>query len=242
MLPTLLNQITSRFVLAPLFVLGAAISPLAFESEDSERSLLQRGGLTPVIGHWSQVDDGGPAMLVDGSKWSGKSNADSLGATARRLFGAPAPDFVKNNMGDGSFPIAVHEPTASFANGTLRVRFKLVGGATDQIAGILFGLKPDGSYYYVRYNTRDDNVALWKYVNGAREVIAHGAVHVRLTLGAWHELVVQIDGPKVSGWIAGQDSIRVEHALPAAVTGRVGVWAKRDAVTGFREFGVSAGR
>lgn len=203
-------------------------------------SLPQASGLTGVIGHWGATTDGGPALTVDGTKWSGKSNPDSLGATARRLFGAPAPDFVKNNIGEGSFPIAVHEPTASFTKGTLRVRFKMVAGASDQNAGILFGLRPDGSYHYLRYNTKDGNVALWKYVNGAREVIAHGSAHAQLALGSWQELVVRVNGASVTGWIAGQDSVRVAHTLPVPVSGRVGLWVKRDAVTAFRDYRVTA--
>ncbi len=225
------SALRSRFLIAPVMSLIAlgAILP-------------QASRLVGVIGHWSAANDGGPALVVDGTKWAGKSNADSLGAAAQRLFGAPAPNFVKNNTGEGTFPIAVHAPTASFANGTLRVKFKMMAGASDQNAGILFGLKPDGSYHYVRYNTKDGNVALWRYVNGAREVIAHGTAHAQLALGSWQELVVRIEGTKVSGWVAGQDSVRVEHTLPTPVSGRVGLWVKRDAVTAFRELGVSAGR
>lgn len=225
------SALRSRFLIAPFFAIALSVPQAAGLS-----------GLTGVIGHWSSTNDGGAALLVDGTKWAGKSSADSLSSAARHLFGAPAPDFVKNNTGEGTFPIAVHTPTASFANGTLRVKFKMVAGASDQNAGILFGLKPDGSYHYVRYNTKDGNVALWKYVNGAREVIAHGAAHAQLALGSWQELVVRVEGTKVSGWVAGQDSVRVEHTLPTAVSGRVGLWVKRDAVTAFREFGVTAAR
>ncbi len=228
------SALRSRLVIAPLVAVVALGFTLPQSSGVSD--------LNGVIGHWSTSNDGGPALVVDGTKWGGKSNADSLGASAQRLFGAPAPDFVKNNTGEGTFPIAVHTATSSFANGTLRVRFKMVAGASDQNAGILFGLKPDGSYHYVRYNTKDGNVALWKYVNGAREVIAHGTAHVQLPLGSWQELVMRVEGPKVSGWIAGQDSVRVEHTLPAPVTGRVGLWVKRDAVTVFREYAVTPTR
>jgi hypothetical protein len=237
-----MTRLQRRSVFAPLFIVGVAVSPFAVETEETERNRRQRAGLTGVVGHWTAVDDGGAALAVDGAKWSGKSNADSLSATARRLFGAAAPDFVKNNIGDGSFPIAVHEPTATFANGTLRVRFKMVAGASDQNGGIAFGMKPDGSYLYVRYNTKDGDVALWRYVNGAREVITHGDKHAKLPLGAWQELVVTVNGTSVKGWVTGHDSVRVEHTLDAARSGRVGLWVKRDAVTTFKDYRVEPAR
>jgi hypothetical protein len=223
-----MKTLTIAFVLAA----GVAAAPFATQS----------GGLTGVFGNWSAVNDGGAAVRVDGAAWNGVTDTIALAAVARRLFGSPAPDFVKNNAGSASLPIAVHEPTPTFAGGTLRVKFKLVGGASDQYAGVMFGLKPDGSYQYIRYNTKDGNVALWKYENGARTVVKHGDVHVQLPLGSWQELVVSVTGTTARGWIAGQDSIRVEHTLSGPLSGRVGVQVKRDAITHFRDFQATPAR
>lgn len=206
------------------------------------RARQQGVGITGLLGNWTQVDDGGNALRVDGAAWNGQADTVALAATARRIFGAPAPEFVKNNSGSASFPIAVHNATDNFTGGTVRVRFKLVGGATDQYAGLMFGLKPDGSYQYVRYNTRDGNLAFWKYVNGAREVVTHGEKHVQLPLGSWQELVVTVSGNTVTGWVAGHDSVRVEGPVAAPVSGRVGLQVKRDAVTHFKGFTVRAAR
>ena len=127
-----------------------------------------------------------------------------------------------------------------FRDGTLRVQFNLIGGKTDQIAGVLFGLGAAGEYFYIRYNTRDDNLAVWKFANGERTVLKHGDVHKRLTLGAWHELVVEVRGKQVRGHIAGDPTISVEHTLDVDPVGRVGVWAKRDAITAFRGFSATS--
>jgi hypothetical protein len=129
-----------------------------------------------------------------------------------------------------------------FSNGVLRVQFKLVGGESDQTAGLAFGITPKNEYYYARYNTKDGDVALWKYVNGAREVIAHGTAHAKLALGTWQELTVTVNGPSVKGWVVGHDSVRIEHTLPAATSGRVGLWVKRDAITHFRDFQLTVAR
>ena len=107
------------------------------------------------------------------------------------------------------------------------------------LTGILFGLRATGEYYYVRYNTKDGNVALWQFANGERKVIKHGDVHKQITLGTWHELVVQVNGRHVGGHIAGDTTISVEQTLDVDPVGRVGVWVKRDAITGFRDFRAS---
>ena len=52
-----------------------------------------------------------------------------------------------------------------------------------------------------------------------------------------HELVVRVTGTRVTGTV--NDSVTVEHTLDKPLTGHVGVWAKRDAVTLFRNFQVN---
>jgi hypothetical protein len=188
--------------------------------------------ITPVVGHWQTVtDDGHPAAVADATKWDGKTGPD-LRTLARTLFTSPHEAFVKNMDPATAFPFAVVGGVDDFTGGTIRGGFKLIGGASDQIAGFAFGLRPTGDYYYVRYNTKDGNLAVWEFVDGQRNVLKHGAHHAQIPLGAWHELVITVDGRRVRGEMAG--GFLVEHELPEPVSGRIGLWAKRDAVTAFR--------
>jgi hypothetical protein len=190
--------------------------------------------IVPVLGHWEEGQEGGTRIITaDARRWNGKPRGD-LDALARRLFGAPRPEFVANATAEGAFPLAVIENVSQLQQGTVRVEFKLIGGASDQIAGLVFDLQPTGDYLYVRYNTRDDNVALWRFSKGQREVIAHGANHRRLALNAWHPLSVTIKGRTISAVAAGD--LRVEHTLDRAIGGRAGLWTKRDSVTAFRNW------
>jgi hypothetical protein len=193
-------------------------------------------GLVGVVGHWSDTTIGTPALLANGEAWNGESNPLALDTAGRRFFNEASDSFIANTSSPTAFPFAVATDVPAFSSGTLRVEFNLVGGRSDQIAGLLFGLRPTGEYFYVRYNTKDGNVALWTFRNGDRQVITHGDVHKQLPLGTWHELVVEIRGPRVSGYIAGDTTISVEHVLDTEPAGRVGVWAKRDAITAFRSF------
>ena len=204
---------------ALLFSIGARgrasmalfVTTLACVSSPSNVSQQNAPALQGVVGPWTAIVDDGPAIKVDGETW--------------------------NAAEAGPFPIAAWSGTSSFTTGTLRVRFKMIGGKSDQNGGIVFGLQPSGDYYFVRYNTRDGNVAVWEFANGARSVLAHGEAHRQLPMNEWHELVVVVSegGRTIAGSVAGQ-GLTVEHRLTKPASGRVGVWTKRDAVTAFRDF------
>lgn len=211
-------------------------------AERSDEAQVATAGLTPVLGHWSDTTMDMPAIVADGEQWSGQPDRAALERTSRLLFGVVSDSFLSNASAEGAFPFAVATGVDTFGSGTLRVQFNLIGGATDQIAGLLFGLGPSGEYFYVRYNTRDGNVALWRFANGERQVIRHGEVHRQIPSRTWHELVVEVRGRQVRGYVAGDTTISVEHTLDAEPSGRVGVWVKRDAITAFRRFDAVAAK
>lgn len=192
--------------------------------------------LVGVVGQWSDTTIDAPALLANGDAWNGESRRATLDSAGRRLFNEAGDAFIANTTSPTAFPLAVASDILAFGSGTLRVQFNMLGGKSDQNAGLVFGLQPSGEYHYVRYNTKDGNVAVWRFRNGDRELVHHGDVHKQLPLGAWHELVVELAGPSVRAYIAVDSTIAVAHTLEAPPTGRVGVWTKRDAVTAFRDF------
>jgi hypothetical protein len=168
--------------------------------------------LEPIAGAWTKSDEAGePVLTIDGTA-------------------APA-------VPAGTFPLAALRDPSDVRRGRLSVQFKLVGGASDQTAGIVFNLRPDGRYHFARYNTKDGNVAIWKFENGARQVLAHGEAHQQLARDAWHYLSVTIEGAVVSVTAAG-GALTASHTLDAPVEGRVGLWTKPDSITAFRRFAI----
>lgn len=195
-------------------------------------------GLIAVVGHWvEEVDGGVPVVRVDGKPGETRPAAE-VEKISTSLFGRVDPAFVANATAPGAFSLAVLPRPASFSEGTYRARFRLVSGATDQTAGLVFDLRPNGEYLYARYNTKDGNLALWRFANGTREVIAHGDEHLQLPLGAWHELAISIAGTRLVATVNGK--LRFEQALPRRVEGRLGFWTKRDSVTAFKDIRVTA--
>lgn len=163
-----------------------------------------------IVGHWEGTTEQGEAVVVsDTRKW-------------------------KSDKATTPFPVAAVRGIERFSNGVLSVKFKMVGGESDQIAGLAFAIAPDGTYYYARYNTKDGNVAIWQFVNGDRKRVADGVDHVQLPLNTWHDLRVEISGKNITASVNGK--LRVEHTLPQPVSGRVGFWTKRDSITAFKGF------
>jgi hypothetical protein len=139
--------------------------------------------------------------------------------------------------GAAGFPLALFDEPKQFANGTVRVQFRLVAGKDDHTAGLVFGHQPGGTYFYVRYNTKDGNVALWRMDGPTRTVVKHGDEHAQLELGTWHDLQLTVDGRRVRASANGR--LHVEHELDQPVTGRLGLWTKPDAASAFRNLVVT---
>ena len=169
--------------------------------------------LRPVLGFWQVTTEKGETIAVaDATKW--RAEEQPVGFPLARVAGV------------------------NFSNGTLRVKFKLVSGGDDRIAGLAFNVTPDNEYYFARYNTKDGNVAIWHFTKGERVRLAEGKEHLQLPLNEWHDLEVTVAGRQATAVVNGK--LRLTHELPTAVDGGVGFWTKRDSITAFKSFSVAA--
>ena len=211
------------------------ISSRAKEGADNQNRRRDRAFAT-VVGSWTSADDG--SWIADATKWDGQMSPEYLKEIKASLWAPGEDTFITNGTAKGAFPLSVSQDVTTFSEGTLRVQFKLMGGPSDQTAGLVFNLRPAGEYLYVRYNTKEGNVALWGFVKGDRHLVARGSSKVQYPLNTWNDLTVTIIGKKVIGRV--NDTLVVEHELDVPVEGRVGLWTKRDSLTAFREFRVES--
>jgi len=201
------------------------------------------GGTEPddfvvLAGNWTIRDEGGERMLrVDGTTWKTGTPPVNLEAKAARLFPESAATFAERVKAGLLFPYGVEPTVDTFSDGEIQVDFRLIGGASDQFASILFGLNADGDHYAYRYNTKDGDTALWKVVSGQRERIHHGGVHLEVPLGEWRTLKMRVRGPEITGWV--NDTQTLQFTLPSVVSGKVGLWSKADSVTDYRNYRVT---
>jgi len=194
----------------------------------------------PVVGDWTVAADGGQKVLVvDGRQWKRGQPAGGLADKARAIYGARHEEFIDNVKAFAYFPYAVAAGVEDFEHGEIALRFKLLGGALDSCAGILFNLKPNGDYLAVRFNGKEDNLVLWTFDKGKRSFVKKGVKDVHVPFGEWHTMKIAVHGTQLTGYLDGEHLL--DHTLPAPVSGKVGVWSKTDSVSEFSDYAVTSG-
>ena len=135
---------------------------------------------------------------------------------------------------DNRFPVLIADKE-DYADVDVSVKGKAISGKVDQGIGLVFRFRDPQSYYVVRANALENNVRLYKMVNGRRKQIA--GAEVKVTSGQWHTLRVVARGGHIVCYFDGQKLIDVHDATYAQ--GKVGLWTKADSVTAFDDLTVA---
>ena len=176
-------------------------------------------------------------LAVDGRQWKHGQSSAGIAEKARALYGERYAEFLDRVHAYAYFPYMVAKDVPDFHNGEISVRFEGISGRIDQGAGILFNLKPNGDYLTVRANPLENNLVLWKFEKGKRSSVKW----IRNTptpTRQWHELKIRVAGNKVEGYLNGK--LLLEQALPAPVSGHIGLWSKADSHVYFDDYTVTA--
>jgi hypothetical protein len=132
------------------------------------------------------------------------------------------------NPTDYRFPILISDQ-GEYADLDVSVKGKAISGKVDQAIGLVFRFRDPKSYYVCRANALENNLNLYKMVNGRRQQI-HGA-EVRVPAGQWHTLRVVAQGDHILCFFNGQKLLDIRDATYKQ--GKVGLWTKADSVTAF---------
>jgi hypothetical protein len=134
---------------------------------------------------------------------------------------------------DNRFPVLIADKE-DYADVDLSVKGKAISGKVDQGIGLVFRFRDPQSYYVVRANALENNVRLYKMVNGRRKQLAGASVRVASML--WYTLSLVARGDDIICSFDGQKVIDVHDATYAQ--GKVGLWTKADSVTAFDDLTV----
>ncbi len=148
---------------------------------------------------------------------------------------APSSPNVLCQTATAEFP-ALSLETAVYEDVVISARFKPTTGEVDRAAGIIFRVADAGNYYIVRANALEDNVDVYKYVDGERSFIAGGVAEVPADV--WQELRVEVEGDTIRGFLSGELVVEVQDSTFS--TGQVGLWTKADSVTCFDSIQIEA--
>lgn len=219
---------------------------------------------TPMVGTWVVAQDGADkVIMVDGRPWvASKDNPTKLLIeSARKLYGTSNEDLMDNAKQFAYYPVAILNVLEDFSNGTITTKFRIMAGEADRTAGFVFNVKPNGDWLAVRYSHTDGDVAMWAFHNGIRRRV-FGGEKLALDRAAWHELTMTIDGADLKTYVNGGLALHYtlgseprpgrngaaphpdlypanSAVLRPPVSGQIGLWAKTDSSTYFKDYVVS---
>ena len=150
---------------------------------------------------------------------------------------APSKSKVLKQSGRATYPLLLKNDS-SIKDGFVEIKFKAVGGSQDRAAGIVWRARDANNYYVTRANALEDNVVLYKTVNGVRSPLdivgrkgGYGT-NVKVPSDIWHSLRVDFSGSRFRVSFNGKQLFEVEDST-FADAGKVGLWTKADSVTLF---------
>ena len=123
----------------------------------------------------------------------------------------------------------------------LSVRFKAIKGQMDQGGGFVWRFKDADNYYVVRANPLEDNVVLYKVVNGKRSdlpLVGKGrtyGIDVPKLGNRWNNLRLVAKDRLFTVYLNGKKLFDVVDDTFTG-TGKTGLWTKADAVTYFDDY------
>jgi hypothetical protein len=135
---------------------------------------------------------------------------------------------------DNRFPVLLAEG-GEYADVDVSVKGKAMAGKVDQAIGLVFRFGDPRSYYVCRANALENNLRLYKLVNGSRKQFA--AAEVQVAPNRWHTLRVVARGDHIVCYFNGQKLIEAQDATYAK--GKVGLWTKADSVSAFDDLTIS---
>ena len=166
--------------------------------------------------------------------------------TVERDDTTPSKGLVLKQSGKATYPLALKEGT-SIKDGFVEMRFKPIAGSEDRAAGIVWRARDANNYYVVRANALEDNVVLYKTVNGVRSSLdivgrkgGYG-VKVPVPSNQWHTLRVDFAGTRFKVTLNGKPLFEVDDAT-FLEEGLIGLWTKADSVTAFADITYGATR
>jgi hypothetical protein len=150
---------------------------------------------------------------------------------------APSQLKMLKQSGRATYPLLLKDDT-NIKDGFIEVKFKALAGSEDRAAGLVWRARDANNYYVVRANALEDNVVLYKTVNGARSELdivgrkgGYG-IDVSVPANQWHSLRVDFSGSRFRVLYNGKQLFEVED-LTFSDAGKVGLWTKADSVTLF---------
>ena len=109
-------------------------------------------------------------------------------------------------------------------------RFKTVGGALDQMAGVVFHYLDESNFYFVSASALENHFRCYKVLDG--ELKPPLGPSVEISAGEWHDLAVQCEGTRIVCSLDGKELIKLIDSS-ANYAGKIGFCTRLDSASYF---------
>ena len=130
---------------------------------------------------------------------------------------------------DERFPILAYAGE-EFRDFRLSTRLRILGGQTEQMAGVVFRLQDPENFYVVRISALGHNVRFYKVVAGMRGRLLGPSLPI--STNVWYDLGVQCEGNEITLTLNGEPIIPPLQDSSFG-KGRIGFWTKSDSICQF---------
>jgi hypothetical protein len=167
--------------------------------------------------------------------WSAAKTGEGLGSVWKVVEDETAPTGAKvlaQTSSEGPRPLfnlCVADDT-ELADLDLTVSFKAVSGTIDQGGGPVWRYRDADNYYVARMNPLEDNVRVYKVVDGKRTQLATASV--KAAAAEWHTIRIVHTGAHIQCYLNDKPHLDVQDDT-FKEAGKIGMWTKADAVTYF---------
>lgn len=138
---------------------------------------------------------------------------------------------LARNAMEMHFPMLIFDGEA-YGDFKFTARFKIVGGALEQVAGLVFGFQSESNFYVVCASALGNSFRCFKVVNA--EWKPPLGPELEVARGSWHELAVECEGTRILCSLDGTNTIKLIDAA-AGRTGKIGFCTQSDSVSYFTD-------
>ena len=137
---------------------------------------------------------------------------------------------VASDTTDEHFPMLMLGDDV-YGDFTLTTRFKIVGGVTEEMAGIAFRIQDEKNFYVLRVSALGKNFRFYKVVNGVRSGPEYPTIEI--PKGVWQEMSVRCEGTHIHCLLNGRELMPLED--DSFSRGRIALWTKSDSISYFTD-------
>jgi len=142
---------------------------------------------------------------------------------------------LSHESNEERFPMLIYDKE-TFRDFKLTTRFKIVSGAAEQMAGVVFRYQNASNFYVIRASTLGHNIRFYKVVDGLRGNLIGPQMDVATNV--WHALSIQCQGNQFMFWLDGR-LVMLPLNDNTFSEGKIGFWTMSDAVSYFGDTTIS---